>query len=113
MENNELIKEIERLQGLLMKHGICEDCGELYNHHFDEPFASCDCKQSEWYELTPHMKQVSELKAERDALAEAGRAGFLECASHWNALNAFGEFVTSEEIKDVADEYAAKVRQGS
>lgn len=66
---NELIKEISRLQDLLAKHGICDDCGELYNHRFDEPFASCGCKQSEWYELTPHMKQVLELKAERDALA--------------------------------------------
>lgn len=69
MENNELLKEIERLQGLLAKHGICEDCGELYNHHGDEPFASCGCNQSEWYELTPHMLQVQGLKAERDALA--------------------------------------------
>lgn len=65
---NELIKEISRLQDLLAKHGICDDCGELYNHHFDEPLASCGCKQSEWYELTPHMKQVLELKTECDAL---------------------------------------------
>ena len=69
MKNNELVKEVARLQDLLAKHGICEDCGELYNHHIDEPFASCGCKQAEWYELTPHMKQVLELKAERDALA--------------------------------------------
>ena len=68
INNNELLKEINHLQGLLSKHGICEDCGELYNHHGDEPFASCGCKQSEWYELTPHMLQVQGLKAERDAL---------------------------------------------
>lgn len=106
MENNELLKEIERLQGLLAKHGICEDCGELYNHHIDEPFASCGCKQSEWYELTPHMLQVQGLKV------EAGRLGFIagfnESGEGFN-----GEYGASDKrISKLADEYAATVQQG-
>ena len=31
-------------------------CGELIEHHLDEPFASCRCGTSEWYEFTPHMQ---------------------------------------------------------
>lgn len=47
---------------LLRKHGICADCGELYSHHIHEPFASCKCGTSEWYEPTPHMKLEQQLR---------------------------------------------------
>lgn len=40
---------------LLRKHGICTECGELYEHEYDSPFASCNCGTSEWHEYTPHM----------------------------------------------------------
>lgn len=52
---------------LLRKHGICGECGELFEHHIYEPFASCKCGTSEWYELTPHMelqKQLNDAKRE-------------------------------------------------
>ncbi len=136
---NELIKEISRLQDLLAKHGICEDCGELYNHHFDEPLASCGCKQSEWYELTPHMKQVLELKAERNALAAKaarlekkitaindGIAEYKEMANdatadlvHKALMDVREEIIqrdlyqsAPDFIEKFANEYAAKVRKG-
>jgi hypothetical protein len=56
---------------LLMKHGICEDCSEMFNHWISEPFASCACKQAEWGEsaMTPYMK-LEKLLAERSQLAE-------------------------------------------
>ena len=49
---------------LLHKHGICTKCGEMYSHSIDEPFASCDCGTSEWYNLTPYMeleKKIDEI----------------------------------------------------
>lgn len=46
------------LKALASKHGICLDCGELYEHHYTEPFASCKCHCSEWHEMTPHMEAV-------------------------------------------------------
>ena len=48
--------------GLLAKHGICEECGELFEHHYDEPFATCSCCTAEWYKLTPHMEVVRLLR---------------------------------------------------
>lgn len=57
MINKPPISDREKhLEALLDKHGICDKCGELYTHSYDEPFASCGCCQSEWYDLTPHMK---------------------------------------------------------
>ena len=47
---------------LLDKHGICLTCGELYEHDYDAPFASCGCGQSEWYKFTPHMLAVKAAK---------------------------------------------------
>lgn len=47
---------------LLDKHGICLTCGELYEHDYNTPFASCGCCQSEWYEFTPHMLAVKAAK---------------------------------------------------
>lgn len=51
--------EVEKLRELLLKHGICEDCGEMYSGCYDDPFASCNCKTSEWYIPTPYMKAVN------------------------------------------------------
>jgi len=53
--------EIDRLNALLTKHGVCDECGEMYSHHYDGPFASCMCKQSEWYDYTPYMKLEKKL----------------------------------------------------
>lgn len=52
---------------LLEKHGICDKCGEFFEHHYSEPLASCSCGTSEWYELTPHMKLRQQLN---DAMRE-------------------------------------------
>jgi len=60
---NELNKRLEAAQNLLLKHGICDKCGELYEHDYDGPFASCKCGTSEWYNLTPHMTKVSKALA--------------------------------------------------
>lgn len=54
--------ENDRLIQLLNTHGVCTDCGEMYHHDIDEPFASCDCKQSEWYSFTPYMRLQERLK---------------------------------------------------
>ena len=50
-----------RYEKLLDKHGICEDCGEMYSHDIDSPFASCKCKTSEWHKFTPYMVLESKL----------------------------------------------------
>lgn len=60
--NTPYVKTVEEVQAelnianaLIVKHGICKDCGSLYEHEYDGPFANCDCHCSEWYEFTPHM----------------------------------------------------------
>lgn len=61
----------KKLTELLNKHGICVDCGEMYCHHIDEPFASCKCGTSEWSKFTPYMElelALSTLRAENAAL---------------------------------------------
>lgn len=66
-EQAELNVTTETSLQLLAKHGICSDCGEFYEHHIYEPFASCSCGTSEWYELTPHMmlrQQLNDAKRE-------------------------------------------------
>ncbi|QZI93150.1 hypothetical protein SIPHO049v1_p0025 [Vibrio phage PS14A.1] len=45
----------KKLTELLTKHGICADCGEIYSHDLDGPFASCGCHTSEWHDFTPYM----------------------------------------------------------
>lgn len=55
-----------KAEDLLNKHGICTECGQMYSHHLDEPFASCGCGTSEWYDYTPYMQLENELaKAKR------------------------------------------------
>lgn len=56
----------KKLTELLTKHGICADCGEMYSHDLDAPFASCQCKQSEWYKFTPYMTLQMKLKTSED-----------------------------------------------
>lgn len=49
------------LRHLLDKHGICLDCGQLWSHDIDGPFAHCGCGCSEWYDFTPHMRLEKKL----------------------------------------------------
>ena len=51
------MREIERLKQVCRDNGICIDCGNHYIHHMDEPYASCSCGTSEWYEYSnPYMQ---------------------------------------------------------
>jgi len=60
--------ETLNLKNLCAHHGICTACGEYYSHHYIEPFATCNCNTSEWYELTEYMKLQNELrKLRKDA----------------------------------------------
>ena len=54
--------ETLNLKNLCAHHGICTACGEYYSHHYIEPFATCNCNTSEWYELTEYMKLQNELR---------------------------------------------------
>lgn len=56
--HQEVLKRIRKLEAEL---GFCFDCGKMYSHFLDSPFASCGCKQSEWYEFTPYMKLEKKL----------------------------------------------------
>ena len=56
LRNRKLSSDNAILANIINKHGICKKCEELYEHHLDEPFASCGCNCSEWYKLTPHME---------------------------------------------------------
>lgn len=57
------------VEPLLHKHGVCRNCGEMYGHHIDEPFASCKCGTSEWSgRLTPYMDlEIKLWQAESEA----------------------------------------------
>lgn len=55
-QRDETMRKLTKATKLLTKHGICEECGNLYTRdNPDEPFASCGCHTSEWYDDTPHM----------------------------------------------------------
>lgn len=43
---NELNKRLEAANNLLLKHGICEKCGGLYEHACDPPLAGGKCGAS-------------------------------------------------------------------
>lgn len=66
--------EIERLVKICTDNGICQRCGAPWEHHMDEPFASCLCGTSEWYNLdTPYMKlqkEVQDLQEEFDKVLD-------------------------------------------
>lgn len=68
IEDN-LRKERDRLGVLLAKHGVCTDCGDMYEHHEDEPLASCSCQTAEWGNgvSTPYMALQRALREARDA----------------------------------------------
>jgi chromosome segregation ATPase len=68
IEDN-LRKERDRYATLLAKHGVCTDCGDMYEHHEDEPLASCACGTTEWPEapLAPYMLLQRALREARDA----------------------------------------------
>lgn len=76
IEDN-LRKERDRYAALLAKHGVCTDCGDMYEHHEDEPLASCSCQTSEWPEApqTPYMlmqrrvRELEESNAEDESFA--------------------------------------------
>lgn len=99
---------IEQAQKLLNKHGICSDCGDLYDHHYDEPFASCECGTSEWHEFTPHMKTVKRAHGHQakeseeivyffDAYDKGSRClGRFEARTLWQVLTHW-----SENIMDI------------
>ena len=62
---NELERMASRLakfEALEGKLGFCVDCGCMYQHYIDAPFASCGCKQSEWYDLTPYMQATAKIQ---------------------------------------------------
>ena len=58
--------ETLNLKNLCAHHGICTVCREYYSHHYTEPFATCKCNTSEWYEITEHMKLQDELRKLRE-----------------------------------------------
>lgn len=55
LENLGLRAKVMQLTELLEKHGICINCGEIFSHDIEEPFAHCGCCTSEWYNFTPYM----------------------------------------------------------
>jgi hypothetical protein len=61
---NELITENAWFERILDKHGICTDCGEFFEHHYDEPFASCGCGTSEWSARMTEHQQLKKLVKE-------------------------------------------------
>lgn len=65
--------ETLNLKNLCAHHGICTVCGEYYSHHYTEPFATCKCNTSEWYEITEHMKLQDELRKLREKKPVAWR----------------------------------------
>lgn len=71
IEDN-LRKERARYATLLAKHGVCTDCGDMYEHHEDEPLASCACGTTEWPEapLSPYMLLQRRIKQLEDSNAE-------------------------------------------
>jgi len=68
--NTEERKQIKKLRDLLVKHGVCEDCGEMYSHELIAPFAACACKTSEWSGLTSYMKQQRQISIIRGIAKE-------------------------------------------
>ena len=75
------------LMGILRKHGICEDCAQFYEHNYDEPIASCGCKQSEWTEFT----QFQQVKLERNQLIDLLIADYSSIDDFITAKNALLE----------------------
>jgi hypothetical protein len=73
--------ETLNLKNLCAHHGICTACGEYYSHHYIEPFATCNCNTSEWYELTEYMKLQDELRKLRKQEPVAYETHIIVCAT--------------------------------
>jgi hypothetical protein len=71
----ELKAQVKQLRGLLLKHGICVDCGSIFNHDIEEPFAHCGCHTSEWYDFTPYMELQYRLHVLSQQLRQQAKAG--------------------------------------
>lgn len=51
------MSELERLKRICIDNGICLNCGTHWEHHCDEPFASCSCGTGEDTEFgSPYMQ---------------------------------------------------------
>ena len=51
------MSELQRIKDICNKNGICTDCGQHWEHHLDEPFASCGCGTGEDTTLrSPYMQ---------------------------------------------------------
>ncbi len=51
------MSELERLKRICTDNGICVKCGNHWEHHLDEPFASCSCGTGEDTKLgSPYMQ---------------------------------------------------------
>lgn len=57
---NDAVVTIDRLTGYLYKAGICAKCGSEFQHHMDEPVASCPngCWQGEDTGQPPLIQQL-------------------------------------------------------
>ena len=57
---NDAVATIDRLAGYLYAVGICSKCGGEFEHHIDEPFASCPkgCWQGEDTGKPPLIQQL-------------------------------------------------------
>lgn len=77
--DNELMSakhvDMEKLNMLLVKNGICQTCEKPFSHEIYSPFASCDCGDTEWSgEFTPYMqleKQLSDQSVQMGKLIGA------------------------------------------
>lgn len=67
------LQDAAYLLSLLYKHGVCFDCGEMYQHAYDSPFATCDCRTSEWYTLTPYQVLELDIRSLQLQVAELAR----------------------------------------
>ena len=103
---------------LLIHHGICSNCGELYEHEYKKPFASCKCGTSEWYTLTPYMREkkrmlnAQSVKSEKSLRQEYKMAIVSGYAAHENLCwedandisNQIGQLANALIVEDESQE---------
>lgn len=81
----------EIYKDLLIKHGVCLECGEMFSHDINEPFAHCGCCTSEWHDFTPYQKLQYDLhKYENESAA---------------LINALSTHIQGELIRQVRDDF--------
>lgn len=83
--------ETLNLKNLCAHHGICTVCREYYSHHYTEPFATCKCNTSEWYEITEYMKLQDELRKMREQ-KPVGQVQESSPSDKWPVMRTLGEF---------------------